>query len=289
MKILLHVTYHEGPGAEKLKRLFRLAKENGCDGVELRKAYRWKDMSNNDYYNLVAGLKAEYPQMEIVFNGIVELYGGAPAEIDHRIAEYCELLKWAKKECGCKVINMACGVIMAPGKSEHDFHFHGSAYAKEEDFKRIAGSLRKIGDAAAALDMLVALEMHGWAIHDLAAPSRKLMDITGHDAVGLNHDHGNIFIHRDGESIQSVFEILRNKVYYAHLKNMMSVSGGAGGYLCTRLADGHINTMEVMENLNKYCRSGMAAIEYPNKGDGILAAKLDMEYIRYIKEQTGIN
>lgn len=288
MKILLHVTYHEGPGEERIRRLFKLAAENGCDGVELRKAYRWKDMTNAAYRDIVAGLKSEHPEMEIVFNGIVDLYAGSPSQNDDSIGEYGELLRWAKRECGTKLMNMACGVVMAPGVDENDFHLHGSAYAKEEDYHRIAGCLRRIGDIAAGLDMLVALEMHSWAIHDLAAPSRKLLDIAGHDSIGINHDHGNIFIHRNGDSIQSVFDILNDKIYYAHLKNMLAVSGGTGGYMCTRLADGHVNTMEVMEGLKRHLRSGMAAIEYPNKGDGILAAKLDMEYIRFIKGQAGI-
>ena len=72
------------------------------------------------------------------------------------------------------------------------------------------------------------------------------------------------------------------------MKNMFIVGGSDGHYICTRLADGHINTRSVMLGLKKYLRSGMIALEYPNPGDKHYAAFKDMEYIKYLKTELDI-
>lgn len=59
--------------------------------------------------------------------------------------------------------------------------------------------------------------------------------------------------------------------------------------MVTQLVDGHIDTMHVVDKLrNKLC-SNMLALEYSAPGDGIIAAKRDMEYMKFIKEELKIN
>ncbi|MFA7232380.1 MAG: TIM barrel protein, partial [Victivallaceae bacterium] len=149
---------------------------------------------------------------------------------------------------------------------------------------------RIVGDAAAANGILIALETHNCYLHDIATSCNKLMEQTGHDAVGLNYDHGNIFINRNGESIADVFKLMGGKIYYAHLKNLIKPVGMAlpGGFIPTRLKDGHINNRDIVDRLRQTLRSGMLALEYPCSGDGIFAAEEDMEYMRSLKKYFNI-
>ncbi|MDD3116659.1 MAG: sugar phosphate isomerase/epimerase [Victivallaceae bacterium] len=286
MKVLMHVNYCEGAG--KLEELFSLARKYGYDGIELRWKYNFDDLTQDEYQNRVASMKSAWPEAEIVFGGCIDFCRGEPEQVAVALDEYLAFLQWASKECGTKVMNFFTGSLKLADIPHWNFDRHGSGCATEDDFRRAADGLRLVGDAAAAENMMIALETHNLYLHDLAKPCRRLLGMTGHDAVGVNYDHGNIILNKDGESIADVFEIIADKIYYAHLKNMFIVGGSDGHYICTRLADGHINTRSVMLGLKKYLRSGMIALEYPNPGDKHYAAFKDMEYIKYLKTELDI-
>lgn len=286
MKILLHVNYHEGAG--RLRNLFKLAADNGYDGVELRWKYRFPDMDQATYQTEVAALKAAHPEMEIVFGGCVNFCRGSEAEVGKDTEDYLAFLEWSARQCGTKVMNFFTGTLVAEGNPYYNFHTNGSAIANENDYRKSAEGLRRVGDRAKQLGILIALETHNCYLHDLPDPCRKLLDMTAHDAVGVNYDQGNIIINANGPSSDAVVEKLHDKIYYAHLKNMMVVSGAVPGFLCTRLDAGHINTLSVVEKIKGKLRSGMLALEYPNPGDGIYAAAQDMAYMRFIKNYLNL-
>lgn len=286
MKTLLHVNYHEGP--RRLDELFAIADRFGYDGVELRWRYQFDDYDQAGYQQKVAELKQQYPRMEIVFGGMVDFCRGTSEAVERDFAAYAEFLGWAKKYCGTRVMNFFTGGLMAPGKAYTDYDLNGSGCATEEDYVRSAAGLRRVGDVAAPLGILIALETHNCYLHDLDKPCRKLFDMCGHPAIGANYDHGNMILNKNGGSIQQVFENIGDKIYYAHLKNVLKVSGGTG-YMMTRLSDGHINTMSIMEGLKKHLKSGMFAVEYPCTGDGIYAASKDIEYVNFLKSYLKID
>ncbi len=286
MKILLHVNYHEGAG--RLRTLFRLASDNGYDGVELRWKYRFADMSQAQYQTETAALKAAHPEMEIVFGGCVNFCRGEEDEVRKDTEDYLEFMDWAARECGTKVMNFFTGGLVAEGNPYYNFHANGSAIANEDDYRKSSEGLRIIGDRARHLGMLIALETHNCYLHDLPDPCRKLLDMTAHDAVGVNYDQGNIIINSNGCPPETVVEKLGDKIYYAHLKNMLIVSGAASGFLCTRLDAGHINNLSLVDKIKGCLRSGMLALEYPNPGDGIYAAAQDMAYMRFIKNYLNL-
>jgi sugar phosphate isomerase/epimerase len=279
MKILLHVNYFEGPG--KLDTLFKLAKINGYDGVELRQKYNFQDMSQGEYLAKVAQLKSNNPEMEIVFSCSVNFARGAANQIEEDVDAFFEFMEWARRNCGTKVINFFLDLLQAPGAEYASFHLNGSAIATEEDFAKSAAGLRRAGDQAVKNGMLVALETHNCYIHDLVLPCRKLMDMAAHEAIGINYDHGNIFINQNGSSISEVFNVLGDKIYYAHLKNLFTFKSI---YMMSQLEHGHIDCAEIMAGLKQCLKSGMLATEYPCSGDGIIAAKRDMEYVKFIRE-----
>jgi sugar phosphate isomerase/epimerase len=283
MKVLMHVNYYEGPG--KLDKLFKLAQDNFYDGVELRWKYNFPDMTQIQYQEKVAKLKQQYPEFEIVFGGAVDFCRGTEAEVKKETEAYLEFLEWAKVNCDTKVMNFFTGGLVAKGVEYIEFDKNGSNIATEEDYQKSAAGLKIVGDKAAQLNILIALETHNCYLHDLATPSKKLMDLTNHSAVGMNYDHGNILINSNGESIDQVFELLDGKIYYAHLKNIMVYKNV---YLVTRLEEGHIDTMHVTDKLRNNLKSDMVTLEYSAPGDGIIAAKRDMEYMRFIKKELDI-
>jgi sugar phosphate isomerase/epimerase len=280
MKVLLHVNYYEG--AACLDELFRIADKFGYDGVELRWKYAFPDMNQEEYQAKVAALKSQYPDFEITFGGMVDFCRGEKSEVEARTADYLEFLEWAKRELDSKVMNFFTGALLVKDVDYAEFHAHGSGMAEEGDYERSAAGLKIIGDKAAELGMLIGLETHNGYLHDLAKPCRKLMDMTAHDAIGINWDQGNIILNKDGESIDEVFDILNGKIHYAHLKNVLVYRHRL--YLVTHLEQGHINTMHAMRKLKDNLKSGILATEYSAPGDGIIAAKKDMEYMKYIKD-----
>jgi len=285
MKVLLHVNYYEGAG--KIDELFRIARKFGYDGVELRWKYRFDDMNQEEYQNKLIALKSQYPEFEITFGGAVDFCCGKEADVKADTADYLEFLEWSKKELDTKVMNFFTGGMVAENTDYSLFHLNGSGIADEGHYERSAAGLKTVGDKAAELNMLIALETHNGYLHDLAKPCKKLMDMTQHDAVGINWDQGNILLNKNGESIDDVFDILDKKVYYAHLKNVLVYQHKL--YLVTQLSQGHIDTMHAVKKLNTNLRSGILATEYSAPGDGIIAAKQDMEYMKYIKDWLEID
>lgn len=286
MKTLLHVNYYEGNG--KLDEFLKIVNRFGYDGMELRAKYRYGDMDQSMFRKKIAAFKADHPQKEIVFSHTIPFCRGTDQEIRENLEFFLDHMEWAKKECGSAVMNLFTGLVTVKGVS-CNLETSGSGIALEQDYERAAEGLRIVGEKAKSLDMLIALEMHNSYLHDLAKPTKKLLDMVNSDAVGANYDHGNIILNKNGEKVEEVFEILQDKIFYAHLKNVFTVTGGAGGYMITHLSDGCINQYEVMKGLKKYLRSGMFALEYPSKGDGIYGAKIDMEYIKFLKDELEID
>jgi sugar phosphate isomerase/epimerase len=285
MKVLLHVNYYEGAG--KMDELFRIAHKFGYDGVELRWKYKFDDMNQEEYQNKVAVLKSQYPDFEITFGGMVDFCNGKEDKVKASTTEYIEFMEWAKSELDTKVMNFFTGPMIDNSIDYALFDQNGSGMAEEVHYERSAAGLKIIGDKAAELDMLIALETHNGYLHDLAKPCRKLMDMTRHDAVGINWDQGNIVLNKNGESIDEVFDILDGKIYYAHLKNVLVYRNQV--YMVTHLDQGHIDTMHAVRKLSTNLKSGIFATEYSAPGDGIIAAKRDMEYIKYIKNWLEID
>ena len=97
-----------------------------------------------------------------------------------------------------------------------------------------------------------------------------------------------MFINPNGpQTINEVFDILKGKIFYAHLKNMIRTYDYK--YAGCLLEQGNINTMRVVNLLRNELPDGIMAIEFPSSGDSIIAAKRDMEYIRFVQEWLSNN
>lgn len=284
MKTLLHVNYFEGAG--RLSGLFRLAAENGCDGVELRGCNRYEE-SEEKYLQMVADMKQQYPQFELTFGYEVNYMKDEPERIAQDEGNFFRRLQWAKETCGTSLFNFVTGNLIGNGATYREFVRNGSAAARDEHYERAAAGLHRINAELERLDMRLALESHNCYLHDLPYPCAKLLKMADAPRVGINYDHGNIFINPAGTGIDEVFKILRGRIYYAHLKNMYRSHNLV--YAGCMLEAGNINNMKIVNLLKNELPDGILAIEFPSAGDGIFAAKRDMEYMRYIQKWLSEN
>ena len=281
LKTLLHVNYYEGLG--RLPGLFKLAALNGCDGVELRGFNKFEE-SEEKYLAIIEELKQQYPQFELTFGYPIDYMKDDDAA---RIAEaeenFYKRLQWAKEKCGSKLFNFFTGGLYGKNTQYREYYRNGSAAAREEHFERAAAGLHRINAELTRLDMRIALETHNCYLHDLPYPCSKLLKMADADRVGVNYDHGNMFINPNGpQTINEVFDILKGRIFYAHLKNMIRTYDYK--YAGCLLEQGNINTMRVVNLLRNELPDGIMAIEFPSSGDSIIAAKRDMEYIRFIQD-----
>ena len=279
MKVLLHVNYYEGAG--KFEDLFKLIKTVGADGVELR-GKRYYDMSKEDYFAMVEDLRQRTPELELAF-GYQLCFNTAEDTRKQDFEDFVNFIDWAKEKCGTKLLNMFTDNLIADGVDYYDFASNGSVLADEDMYIRHGEGLTRAGNELEKRGMLAALETHNCYIHDLAASSAKLLSYVKSPAIGINYDHGNIFLNKNGESIDKVVELLKGKIYYAHLKNLMR-SRDFKYYFATHLEGGHIDTGKMLGLLKNELKSGMFAVEYACSGDGLIAAKRDIEYVNFLRE-----
>ena len=277
MKVLMHVNYCEGPG--KLESCFALADRFGYSGIEFRWRYQFKDLENQEQYKAkIASLKQKYPHLELVFGGNVRMNRVEPDVTKADIEEFSRFLPWANKECGTTMMNVQTGAMIAPNGDWRKPGENGSAIATDQDYEDAAKGLRIIGDMAAELGMKIALESHGCYLHDIGTSCKKLMDLTAHDAIGINHDQGNIILNPRGEKLDEVFNLLDGKLYYAHVKNAIIVQGQ---YVAMPLKYGAIDTPKAIAHYKKI-NLPMIATEVPGVGDKLNAAREDIEYVNWI-------
>jgi sugar phosphate isomerase/epimerase len=283
MKVLLHVNYYEGAG--KFEDLFRLIRMAGADGVELR-ATRYYDMEKASYLAMVEDLKQRNPDLELAFGYPLHFSSVSEDTQKQEFEDFVKFLDWAKAKCGTSLLNMFTDSLVNPACEYYDFDKNGSALADDLMYARHGAGLTAAGKELEARGMLGALETHNCYIHDLATSCEKLLRCVKSPAIGINYDHGNIFLNRNGESIDEVFELLKGKIYYAHLKNLLRTRDYT--YMATHLEAGHIDTCKVLAKLKEELKSGIFAIEYACSGDGVIAAKRDMDYIRFLRTWLGI-
>ncbi len=280
ISVFLHVNYWEGAG--KIDTLFKIADMNKYDGVELRWKYAFDDLNQEEYLSKVAVLKQQYSDMQISFGGMVDFMAEDRGQIKRDTEDYLKFLEWANRECGTMAMNFFTGTMVRPGADYYEFDRNGSAMSEPRHYEQSVKGLKIVGDKAGSLGMRLALETHNCYLHDLPGSCKKLMEMTNHEAVGINYDHGNIMINKNGCSIAEVFETIGDKIYYVHLKNLLMYKNDY--FMTTRLEEGHIDNADILARLKNRGYNGVVTVEYACPGDGFIAARRDMEYIKILRD-----
>jgi sugar phosphate isomerase/epimerase len=276
--IYMHINYWERKG--QLERAFELAKMNGYDGIELRMSGERMGFDKaEDYRNAVCRLRDKYPGFGITFVMTMNFMTPDAAVRKAEAEKGIEFFLWAEKNVGTKTFNAFTGSLSRG--TPPSFEVSGSGMATPEHYAWAAEGLTDVGKAIAGKGIRLALESHNNALHDIPVPIRRLLDMVKTDNIGVNLDHGNIILNEFGGGVPESIELLKDKIFYIHLKNMI-VMGKR--FYCTTLADGMIDHFEYLSCLKKIGYSGIITIEYPARGDHFSAARRDIEYLRSIMD-----
>jgi sugar phosphate isomerase/epimerase len=274
-QLIMHVNYYES--GYDLSVLFDKAKFYGYDGVELR-GFK-PEFSTADY---IKKIKTEWER-----TGLDTVIMACPCNLnlpaaDERAAEIEKCADMLRQAAGIGVnlCNAMAGPMIAEGVHYSEFHRHGSGLASWEQWAWAVEGYQQLGAVSSEIGMKLAFETHNGYIHDLAKPTAELLRRIDSPAVGANIDMGNIVLNCQGEGVVEACEILGERIYYIHLKNIFKPS--TGGYVVCGLADGVIDNRVFMQTLQAQGYSAPICIEAPRQGDRDYFAKSDIAYLKSI-------
>ena len=136
-----------------------------------------------------------------------------------------------------------------------------------------------LGKAAGELGFKFAFETHMCYIHDTPEAAKKLVDMIGSPAIGVNLDYGNVIYLGNAPSLNDTINLLGKALFYVHLKNSIRTSPVAGLRTPTSLAEGEINNRELLKLLKNSGFSGPVCIEAPRPGDREWFVRSDLAYV----------
>lgn len=271
--VIMHVNYFET--GYTLAELFDKARLHGYDGVELR-GFR-KDTDTAEY---VAEVRREWTR-----TGLHHVLMACPCDLNNADAGYreaevekCSDLLRQAAAIGVRTCNAMAGTLLGEGCKYGEFDRNGSAAASDDQWAWAVEGYQALGAVAEELGMKLAFETHNCYLHDLAIPTAEFLRRIGSPAVGANLDMGNIVLNSRGESVPAAIEVLGDRIFYLHLKNLYLSPGG--GYVVCPLSDGVIDNRLMLRLLQAQGFSGPICLEAPRGGDRDHFARTDIEYVR---------
>ena len=289
-KIIMHINYgevtYDSYGKKTIDEICKQAAELGYDGIEFRGTppQELSSLSFKEYATQIAEGKKKYGLSDILFSIGLKSCTDDDKEVREKdIAEAVEKAQIANDLCGTVLCNSSATVIRsaistAPGTS---YEFHGSAAATQLEWDLTVDSYQKFGREAEKLGMKFGFETHMNYIHDLPAPSKKLVDLIDSPAIGINMDYGNTAYFPVRPSVEEAIDIYGDKLFYTHLKNSSAIPGSTFR-MATGLGDGDINHRAYYAKLLEVGFTGPIGIEAPRGGDRIWFAKQDIEYFKSV-------
>ena len=290
-KAIMHINFGEinyaSYGRRSIDDICRMAAEIGFDGIEFRgePPAELEQLSFREYAQQIAAGKQKYGLSEILFGiAVGECTNPDKAIRDRCIETAVEKAKIAQELCGTRVCNTFGARITSqdPKAVPYKYEFHGSAAATDSMWELTVDSFRRIGRQLEALDMKFAFETHMYYLHDLPAPTRKLVDLIDSPAIGVNMDYGNMVYFPNIPSVEETIDTYGEKLFYTHLKNS-AVVPGANTRMATALGDGDINHRLYLEKLQEIGFTGPVGIEAPRSGDRVWFAHQDFAYFSHLR------
>lgn len=133
----------------------------------------------------------------------------------------------------------------------------GSATATEEHWRCLEIALAELVTVAEEVGVCLAFETHMRQLTDTLSGSRRLLDMTNSNTVGLTVDFSNMSF--AGESMTDVISELSGRMYNTHLKN--GTIGEDGSWHFKSLDDGLTNYPIVLSLLRDINYNGYLTIE----------------------------
>lgn len=280
--IIMHCNYAEQ--GQSLDAMCALAAKLGFDGVEFRRKRASVPQPATEYLDEIEAAVKKHKINKVMF--------GAPGpnlvlpdadERNREVDEVASFYRDAAKRFDLDVCNLMCGTLATEGVDYMEFDKHGSNIATDAHWDAAVEGMQILGDLASELGFRFAFETHNVYLHDLPAPTRKLIDLIDRDSIGANLDFGNILLHPEGCTLAESFDILKGKIYLLHLKNLILIPQRKYyKWIACRLGEGAINNREYLQLAKAQGYDGPVGIEAPAPGDREWFARVDIEYIKTV-------
>ena len=291
-KTIMHINYGELRGnvfGEKtIDDICRMAAEIGYDGIEFRgkQPVELESLSFREYAEAIAKAKEKYGLSEILFGIGVNDAASPDKELREKaVLDAVEKARIANEVCGTTLCNtfgshIGAKISTAPVTS---YEFAGSAAATEEDRELTVESFGRIGRELEKIGVRFAYETHMFYLHDLPIMAKKLVDLIGSPAIGINMDYGNTVYFPEHPGIEETIDLYGDKLFYTHLKNSVAIPGKSLR-MPTALSDGEINHRIYLKKLKSVGFKGPIGIEAPRGGDRVYYAEQDFSYFKSVMD-----
>jgi sugar phosphate isomerase/epimerase len=277
--LILHINYYEQ--GQSLETACRDAVKLGFDGIEFRRKRAGKDETQEQYLDEIEAAVSKSGLKQVVFGSPgPDLTGGDAAHRDSEIEAARDFYTHVQKRFGTTICNTFGGSLLNPDPQipYNEYTKQGSGIATDEQWQWAIEGFKSLAKTMEEIGLKLAFETHMGYIHDTPEGVKKLVDEVGSSQIGALLDCGNIALFPNSPSVSSQVELLGERIFYLHLKNLFVFAHG--GYVCTSLADGHINNRELLKTLKAMNFSGPICIEAPRAGDREWFAREDMNYLQ---------
>jgi sugar phosphate isomerase/epimerase len=286
--LILHINYYEQ--GQTLETACRDAVKLGFDGIEFRRKRAGKDETQEQYLDEIESAVSKSGLKQVVFGSPgPDLTGDDASKREGEIEDAREFYTQVQKRFGSTLCNTFGGPLLNPDKSVPygEYSRQGSFIATDEQWQWAIEGFKTLAKTMEEIGMKLAFETHMGYIHDSPEAVKKLVDGVGSPNIGALLDCGNIALLPNSPSVSAQVEMLGERIFYLHLKNLFLLPGG--GFVCTSLADGHINNREMLKALKAINFSGPIGIEAPRQGDREWFAREDAGYIKSLLDDLEWN
>jgi len=285
-KIIMHINYCEQ--GQTLEETCEKAVSWGYDGVEFRSKRFNVTEDFNEYLETIYKASKKYGLGYVLFGGGNPDVISDDPDIRDASLEYSEkFYPRAKEMFGFEVCNLFLGALLNPSKEipYAKFAKHGSFIALDKHWERAEKGLKQLAVIAKNNDFKFAMETHPNYMHDCIEATMKLVKISGSENIGVNLDYINSNVVPGGMSIEDALEIIGDRLYYVHLKNIIKLSDG--GRIRIGLGDGEYNNRHIIKELKETGYKGPICVEAPRQGDREWFAQQDLAYIKSVIRDLG--
>lgn len=282
--IVMHINYCEQ--GQTIDETCRKAVAWGFDGVEFRRvSSALKYESQEKYLDDLAAAKEKHGLKYVLFGGpTADLMPPDASKREKEIEGVISFFKSALKRFPLSVVNAFSGTLVAQGVPYVNYQEHGSFIATEAQWKQAVEGYKVLGRFAAENKFKFAFETHMGYLHDTPQAAKKLVDLIGSSAVGVNLDYGNA-VYFESKNILPLSDTIKHlgkSLYYTHLKNSAAIAGTDNKRMPAALSQGEINHREYIKALKTSGYKGPICIEAPRAGDREWYAAEDLRYIKSV-------
>lgn len=155
-----------------------------------------------------------------------------------------------------------------------------SCNAQKEHWECLEDAINQLVPAAAKFGVRLAFETHMRQLTDTLESSRRFLDMTPSDCVGLTVDFSNLSF--AGEKIPMIISQLKDRIYHTHIKN--GYVDSAGGWHFQALDSGLTDYSEVILLLRDAGYEGYLSIECLSpkaRTEPAKTAKRDLQLLKH--------